>query len=122
MPMNEVINLKEKYTLFNDVWTPKILADFNGQQLKIAKVKGEFVWHNHKEEDELFFVVKGELFIELKDKTVKIKEGELYIVPKGVEHRPFAKKECHILLIEPASIKHTGEVDHTLTKKNQDYI
>lgn len=120
--MNEVIKLSEKFTLFNELWTPKILDEFNGQQIKIAKVKGDFVWHNHANEDELFLVIKGELSIELKEKTISLKEGEFYIVPKGIEHRPFANEECHILLLEPSTTKHTGEVDHSLTNNNQDFL
>lgn len=120
--MNKVVNLREKFSTFNELWTPKILDEFNGQQIKIAKVKGDFVWHSHANEDELFLVIKGVLSIEFKDKTIHLKEGEFYIVEKGVEHRPYAKEECHIMLIEPASIKHTGEVKHTLTKDNQDFI
>lgn len=122
MQMNEVVNIREKYTLFNELWTPKIVGECNGQLIKIAKVKGEFVWHSHKEEDELFLIIKGELSIEFKDKTIVLKEGEFYIVPKGVEHRPFAKEECHVLLIELASTKHTGDVKHSVTKNNQDFI
>jgi mannose-6-phosphate isomerase-like protein (cupin superfamily) len=98
------------------------LAEFNGQQLKIAKVKGEFVWHDHAKEDELFLVIKGSLSIAFRDKTIELKEGELVVVPKGVEHKPFAKEECHLLLIEPASIKHTGEIEHKLTRNKPDYI
>lgn len=120
--MNKVINLQQKFSLFDTLWTPKIIDEFNGQQLKTAKVKGEFVWHDHAIEDELFIVIKGELTIEFKDRNVVIKEGELFIVPRGVEHRPFAKDECHILLIEPISTKHTGEVEHTLSKKKLDKI
>ena len=120
--MNKVIKLSEKFELFNDLWTPKILAEFNGQQLKIAKVKGEFVWHNHADEDELFLVIKGSLSIAFKDKTIELQEGELFIVPKGVEHKPFAKDECHLLLIEPASLKHTGDIKHKLTQSNPDFI
>lgn len=120
--MNKVIKLSEKFELFNDLWTPKILTEFNGQQLKIAKVKGEFVWHDHSDEDELFMVIKGSLSIAFRDRTIELKEGELFVVPKGVEHKPFAEEECHLLLIEPASTKHTGEVEHKLTRNNPDFI
>jgi mannose-6-phosphate isomerase-like protein (cupin superfamily) len=120
--MDKVINLKEKFSLFKDHWSPKILAEFNGQHLKIAKVKGEFVWHDHAHEDELFLVIKGQLNIAFKDRTIVLNEGELFVVPRGVEHKPFAEEECHILLIEPATIKHTGDVDHALTKKNSEFI
>ena len=111
----EVINLNEKFGLFNDHWSPKIVGELNGQEIKLAKVKGEFIWHNHKEEDELFFIIKGKLKIEFREKTVELAEGEMIIVPKGVEHRPIAENEVLLMLFEPANIKHTGEVKHALT-------
>ncbi len=109
------INLKQKFNLFNDHWSPKILGDLNGQQVKIAKVKGEFVWHNHAEEDELFFIVKGTLKIEFKEETITLNEGELLIVPKGVDHNPIAEEEVWLLLFEPASTKHTGDTKSEMT-------
>lgn len=120
--MNKVINLKEKFSLFKDHWSPKILTEFNGQQLKIAKVKGEFVWHDHSNEDELFLVIKGKLNIAFKDRTIELNEGEFYVVPRGIEHKPFADDECHILLLEPSSTRHTGEVKDTITQNDQDWI
>ena len=111
----EVIKLAEKFNLFNDHWSPKIVGELNGQEIKLAKVKGEFVWHNHQNEDELFFVIKGKLKIEFTDKTVEIKEGEMLIVPKGVEHKPIAEDEVLLMLFEPKDIKHTGEVNSELT-------
>ncbi len=111
----QVINLNEKFSLFNDYWSPKIIGELNGQDIKLAKVKGEFIWHNHQNEDELFFVVKGKLKIEFVDKTVEINEGEMIIVPKGIEHKPIAEEEVLIMLFEPNNIKHTGEVKHDLT-------
>ncbi len=89
----KVINVTEKFSLFNDHWSPKIIGDMNGQQVKLAKVKGEFVWHNHEEEDELFLVVKGQLKIEFATETLTINEGEMIIVPKGVDHKPIAEEE-----------------------------
>jgi mannose-6-phosphate isomerase-like protein (cupin superfamily) len=118
----EVLNLAEKFALFNDHWNPRIIGELNGQEVKLAKVKGEFVWHDHKEEDELFFVVKGTLKIEFRDRTETIREGEMIIVPKGVEHRPVAEEEVYILLFEPKSTKHTGDVEHDLTVKKYDRI
>lgn len=118
----EVINLAEKFTLFNDRWSPKIIGELNGQEIKLAKVKGEFVWHNHKDEDELFFVIKGKLKIELSEKTVEINEGEMFIVPKGVEHKPVADEEVLLMLFEPKNIKHTGEVKHDLTVEEYERI
>ena len=118
----EKINLHQKYELFKEQWSPKIVAELNGQQVKIAKVEGDFVWHAHENEDELFLVVKGELLIEFRDREVQLNEGELLVVPKGVEHHPVAKKEAWILLFEPGSTKHTGEVESTLTQKKIDWI
>ncbi|MDW3648715.1 MAG: cupin domain-containing protein [Bacteroidia bacterium] len=118
----KVINLDQKFSLFQDQWSPKVVAELNGQEVKLAKVQGEFVWHDHEDEDELFFVVKGELTIEFRDRTEVIKAGEMIVVPRGVEHKPIAKEEVWIMLFEPAQIKHTGEVDHELTVKDYDKI
>ena len=118
----EKINLTQKFNLFSEHWTPKVLGELNGQYLKIAKVKGEFVWHDHAKEDELFMVIKGQLNIQLKDKTVVLNEGEIYIVPKGIRHKPFAEEECWILLLEPKQTKHTGEVEAELTVKENEWI
>ena len=118
----EVVNLKEKFSLFHDHWSPKIIGALNGQHVKLAKVQGEFVWHAHQDEDELFFVVKGTLKIEFRDKTVEVNPGEMIIVPRGVEHNPIAEEEVWLMLFEPADIKHTGDVEHTLTVKEYDQI
>jgi len=118
----QVINLKQKFSLFNDHWSPKIIGELNQQLVKIAKVKGEFVWHDHKEEDELFFIIKGQLKIEFREKTMTLNEGEMIIIPKGMEHKPVAEKECWIMLFEPAGTKHTGEVKHEITVDNADRI
>lgn len=118
----QVINLEQKFSLFQDQWSPKVIAELNGQEVKLAKVQGEFVWHDHEHEDELFFVVKGELTIEFRDRTEVIKAGEMIVVPRGVEHKPIAKEEVWIMLFEPAQIKHTGEVEHELTVKGYDKI
>lgn len=120
-PMKKV-NLAEKFSLFQEHWTPKIIGELNGQQVKIAKVKGEFVWHDHAEEDELFMVIKGELVIYLREEQITLQEGEIYIVPKGIEHKPFAAEECWILLFEPKQTEHTGNVDSELTKKGGEWI
>lgn len=118
----EVVNLNEKFSLFHDHWSPKIIGALNGQHVKLAKVQGEFVWHAHQDEDELFFVVKGTLKIEFRDKTVEVNPGEMIIVPRGVEHNPIAEEEVWLMLFEPADIKHTGDVEHTLTVKEYDQI
>ena len=112
----EVINLNNKYKVFNEKWSPHSIAQLNGQQVLIAKVEGDFVWHAHEEEDELFHVIKGKLIIEFRDKTVELSSGELIVVPKGVEHRPRAKEETWVLLFEPLGIKHTGKKTTNITK------
>lgn len=118
----KVINLSEKFSLFHDHWRPRIIGELNGQQVKIAKVQGDFIWHSHENEDELFFIVEGKLWLDFRDKTVELNPGEMIIVPRGVEHRPRAEGEVRLMLFEPASTRHTGEVDHELTKNEQDYI
>ena len=112
----QVVNLQQKLSLFQDYWSPRIAGELNGQQVKLAKLKGEFVWHQHEKEDELFLVLKGVLTIEFRDRTVTIQENEFIIVPRGVEHRPVAKEEVSVLLFEPATTVNTGEVVNELTK------
>ena len=104
------INLAEKFSRFQDQWSPKIIADLNDCHVKLAKVQGEFVWHQHADEDELFIVVRGRLTIELRDGEVTLVPGELVVIPKGVEHRPVATDEVELMLIEPKAIRHTGDV------------
>ena len=116
------INIQEKFNLFSDHWSPKKVAELNGQQILLAKLKGEFVFHKHDDEDELFMVQKGSLEIEMRDKTVTIKEGEFYIVPRGVEHKPIAKEEVHVLLFEPLEIKHTGNIIADITVETYENI
>ena len=109
------INISEKFKLFNEHWTPKKIGELNGQQLLLAKIKGEFIWHAHENEDELFFIIKGSLIIEFRDRKVTLNEGELLIIPRGVEHKPIAEEEVHVLLFEPLSIKHTGNIVSNIT-------
>ena len=120
----ERINLAEKYALFDEHWTPKILAESNGQLVKIAKGLGEIVWHSHANEDELFLVIKGALTIRFRDREVALGPGELLVVPKGIEHAPYATEEAHILLIEPKSTAHTGAVvsEQTVPLDDQEWI
>tara|TARA_R110002073_G_scaffold72537_1_gene177684 strand:+ start:718197 stop:718556 length:360 start_codon:yes stop_codon:yes gene_type:complete len=118
----KAINIKEKFELFTDQWSPKIIGQLNGQDVKLAKIEGEFVWHDHKNEDELFYIIKGTLQIAFRDKTVTLNEGEMLIIPKGVAHKPIAEKEVWVLLFEPSNIKHTGDIEHELTKKTFDKI
>jgi mannose-6-phosphate isomerase-like protein (cupin superfamily) len=116
------VNLSEKFSLFSEHWTPKIIAELNDYQIKIVKVKGDFVWHNHSNTDEFFFVIDGTLFIEFQSKTMQLDAGELYVVPQGIQHRPYAKEECKILLIEPRGVVNTGEADSELTASNDVWI
>jgi len=111
------INLIEKLSSFSDYFNPRIVGELNGQQVKLVKFKGEFVWHHHEHEDELFYVVKGSFDMQMRDKTVTVNAGEFLIMPKGVEHRPVAKEEVEIMLFEPASTLNTGNVDNDMTKK-----
>lgn len=112
------VNIHEKFALFNDYWSPKIIGDLNDSYIKLAKFKGEFVWHTHDNEDELFLVIKGNLLIKLRDQDINLKEGEFVIIPKGVEHLPIAKEEVHVILIEPKSTLNTGDTKGDLTVEN----
>ena len=116
------VNLLQKFDLINDYWHPRIVGELNGQLVKLAKLKGEFVWHAHQHEDELFYIVKGRLMIEFRDKVVQLNEGDMLVVPKGVEHNSVAEEEAWVMLFEPAATKHTGEVEHELTRNQQEWI
>ena len=107
--MNKV-NIDEKLSLFSEHWDPKIVGELNGQYVKLAKLKGEFVWHHHEAEEELFLVVQGRLVIKLRERDVVLEAGEFFIVPRGVEHKPIAEEETRVLLFEPKSTQHTGDV------------
>ena len=120
--MNEVINIEQKFSLFSDYLSPKRIEMLNGQQIILAKLKGEFVFHKHDHEDELFMVIKGQLILELKDKTIVVNPGEFYTVPRGVEHKPTAKEETHLLLLEPLETKHTGDVTADITVEEYEEI
>lgn len=120
--MGQVINLKNKLDLFQQHWSPKVIAEMNDCQFKLAKVQGEFVWHQHDDTDEVFFVVSGQLHIAFNDEIITLNEGELYVVPKGVKHKPYADKECHIMLIEPKGVINTGEVQSHLTANNDIWV
>ena len=120
--MNDVINIAKKLSLFDATWTPKIIGELNGQQVKLAKLQGELMWHAHADEDELFLVLDGELTIQMRDREVHLKKGEMYIVPKGVEHNPVAERGASVLLFEPAQTKHTGEHITERTVTNQQRI
>jgi mannose-6-phosphate isomerase-like protein (cupin superfamily) len=118
----EKVNLAEKFSLFKDHWSPKIVGELNGQHVKLVKLQGEFVWHRHDLEDELFFVTKGTLKMEFREKTITIEENEFLIVPKGVEHRPVADEEVWLMLFEPAATLNTGDAKSNLTKNQLDRI
>lgn len=113
--MNKKINIADKFQLFSEEWTPKIIAESNNQLVKIAKGNGELVWHKHDNEDELFIVFKGKLTLQLRDGNVELNEGEMYVVPKGVEHCPIAEPDTHFMMVEPASTAHTGENQSEVT-------
>lgn len=112
------VNINEKLSLFSDYWSPKVAGELNGQQVKLVKFKGEFVWHKHDNEDEMFYVLKGSFNMEFRDKTITINEQEFIIVPRGVEHRPVAPEEVSVMLFEPATTLNTGNVVNELTKEN----
>lgn len=118
------VSIMEKFDLFQDQWKPQIIGELNGQQVKLAKLKGDFVWHSHEHEDEYFQIFKGTLYMEFRDRTEVVEEGDMIIVPKGVEHNPYTKdgEEVWLLLFEPASTQHTGEVAHERTHNDQKWI
>lgn len=113
----EIVNLQEKFSKISDYWNPRIAGSLNGQHVKLVKLKGEFVWHKHDHEDELFLIINGVLDILFRDKTITLKQGEFLIIPKGVEHCPVAKEEVAVLLFEPMSTINTGDTDSELTRK-----
>jgi mannose-6-phosphate isomerase-like protein (cupin superfamily) len=116
------INLAEKLTKFSEHWSPKIIAQMNDYHFKLVKLQGEFVWHSHAETDEVFMVLEGELHIEFRDGQVDLKSGELFVVPKGVEHRPVAAGECQVMLVEPAGTVNTGDAESDLTAEDNVWI
>jgi len=117
------VNIAEKFGKFNEFCTPKIIAECNGQLIKLTKINGEFVWHKHEKEDETFIVYKGAIIIDFRDKSVEVNEGELIVVPKDTEHKPKAKEgEAWVMLIEPAQTYHTGNVKNEMTVENQEWI
>jgi mannose-6-phosphate isomerase-like protein (cupin superfamily) len=113
----DVINLAQKFASISERWSPRVAAELNGQQVKLAKIQGEFVWHHHEHEDELFWVVSGKLKMEFRDRVVEVGPGELLVVPRGVEHRPVADVETEIVLFEPAGTLNTGNVVNERTKR-----
>lgn len=116
------VNLNEKLSKFSEHWTPKIVAQMNDYHFKLAKFQGEFVWHSHAETDEVFLVLDGEMIIEFRDGNVALKTGEMFVVPKGVEHKPFAESECAVMLVEPAGTRNTGDAPGELTAEDNVWI
>jgi mannose-6-phosphate isomerase-like protein (cupin superfamily) len=113
------VNLARKFGLFKEYWSPKIVAALNDSYVKVAKLKGEFVWHHHQSEDELFLVVKGKLLIKMRDQDISLEEGELAVIPRGVEHMPVAREEVHVVLIEPKTTVNTGNIESERTATDQ---
>ncbi|HEX7615952.1 MAG TPA: cupin domain-containing protein [Thermoanaerobaculia bacterium] len=118
----EKVNLKEKLSLFATHWDPKIVAELNGQHVKLVKFQGPFTWHKHETEDEMFLVVEGSFDMELRDRTIRLEAGEFFVVPRGIEHRPVAETEVHVLLFEPAATLNTGDAGGPLTRKELERI
>lgn len=116
------VNFKEKFALFNEQWSPKVIAEMNDYQFKVVKIEGDFVWHDHPETDETFIVLNGELRIDFRDGAVNIREGEMFVVPKGVEHKPFAENEVQLMLIEPRGVLNTGNKESERTAENDVWI
>ena len=115
----DAVNLRDKFNLFDEFWSPRIAGELNDSYVKLAKLRGEFIWHHHDDEDELFLVVKGRLLIKLRDRDIWLEEGEFLIIPKGVEHKPVAEEEVHVVLIEPKSTVNTGNVESERTVSDQ---
>lgn len=117
-----VINFTDKLNKFSDHWSPKVIAEMNDYQFKLVKIKGDFVWHNHEHTDEAFIVLEGEMAIQFEDRTVTLNEGEMYVVKKGIQHKPYAENECNIMIIEPNGVINTGNVEGNLTASNDVWI
>tara|TARA_B100002052_G_C15540302_1_gene444358 strand:+ start:278 stop:640 length:363 start_codon:yes stop_codon:yes gene_type:complete len=120
--MSKKINIKQKFSKFSELWSPKVIAEMNDYQFKIVKIHGEFVWHKHDETDEVFIVIEGSMKIQFRKKTINLNQGELFIVPKGVEHKPFAADLCKIMIVEPRGVMNTGNINNELTAKNDTWI
>ena len=120
--MREPVNLREKFPLVDALWSPRIIAEVDEHYVKIARVKGGFVWHSHDDEDELFFVFSGRLTIRMRDRQVDLQEGDLFVVPRGIEHQPFAADEAHVLVLERKTTHHTGGQETPLTVTEQEWV
>ena len=120
--MTTKINLKSKFDKFHEQWSPKIIAEMNDYHFKLVKIKNEFIWHEHEDTDEVFIVIEGKIGIEFENETIEINEGEMIVVPKGKKHRPFAKKEAKIMLIEPRGVVNTGNIESEITAASDQWI
>ena len=120
--MTTKINLKSKFDKFHEQWSPKIIAEMNDYHFKLVKIKNEFIWHEHEDTDEVFIVIEGKIGIEFENETIEINEGEMIVVPKGKKHRPFAKKEAKIMLIEPRGVVNTGDIESEITAPSDQWI
>ncbi len=118
----DVINLSAKLAGFDGHWAPRVVAEMNDYQLKVVKIRGDFVWHAHADTDEVFLVLAGSMGIAFRDRTVHLSQGELLVVPRGVEHKPFAEEECHVLLIEPRGVVNTGDAGGDLRAENDVWV
>src|SRR5690606_25125560 len=116
------INLRDKLALFDDHWSPRVIAEMNDYQFKLAKLEGEFVWHSHADSDEVFIVIDGDFVLEFRDRRVPLSAGEMYVVPRGVEHRPVAERECSVMLVEPRGVVNTGDAGGAQTAPNDVWI
>jgi len=116
------VNIAEKFSLFDELWTPKVVAQMNQVQFKLVKIQGEFTWHSHEDTDEVFMVISGNMAIEFRDKTVELTLGEMFVIPKGVEHKPVAKEQCQVMIIEPQGVVNTGDAGGALTAENDVWI
>ena len=116
------INIKQKFSKFSEYWSPKVLAEMNDYEFKIARIKGEFIWHKHTETDEVFIVIEGSMKILLRGETIQLSKGDLYVVPKGIDHKPVAEKECKVMLVELKGTKNTGSEIHKLTAEDNQWI
>lgn len=116
------INFKEKFEKFSDTWSPRVIAEMNNYQFKLVKIQGDFVWHQHDDTDETFIVLEGEMKIDTADGPITLEKGEMYVIPKGVKHKPYAESECQIMVIEPKGVVNTGEAGGDLTAQNDVWI
>jgi Mannose-6-phosphate isomerase len=122
MMTHRKVTLTEKFSLIKEQWSPRVVAEMNDYQFKLVKLEGDFIWHKHDDTDEVFIVIEGQMRIDLRDGAVNLNQGEMFVVPKGVEHKPYAEKECQVMLVEPRGVTNTGDQDGELTAQNDVWI